>query len=71
MASLLKNIPIWIFHGEKDKIIPVSKSLEMADLLEKSGNKPKLTVYADAGHDSWTKTYNNPDLYDWFLKHEL
>jgi len=26
-----------------------------------------LTVYPDAGHDSWTETYNNPEFYDWLL----
>ena len=29
----------------------------------------KLTVYPDAGHDSWTPTYTNRDLYLWFLQH--
>jgi predicted peptidase len=28
-----------------------------------------LTVYPDAGHDSWTETYDNQELYDWFLEH--
>jgi hypothetical protein len=30
----------------------------------------KLTVYPEATHDSWTKTYNNPELYKWFLRHK-
>jgi hypothetical protein len=29
----------------------------------------KLTIYPDAGHDSWTETYNNPALYEWLLAH--
>ena len=36
---------------------------------EAGGTKVKLTVYPEAGHDSWTKTYFNPDLYVWLLKH--
>ena len=30
----------------------------------------KLTVYPEAGHDSWTEAYNDPQLYEWLLKHE-
>ena len=25
------------------------------------------TVYPDALHDSWTATYENPELYEWLL----
>jgi len=25
-------------------------------------------VYPDAGHDAWTRTYENPELYEWFLQ---
>lgn len=30
----------------------------------------KLTEYPEAEHDCWTETYRNPELYDWFLKHQ-
>ena len=30
----------------------------------------KFTRYPDAGHDSWTQTYDNRKLYDWFLQHK-
>jgi hypothetical protein len=39
--------------------------------LEDCGGNVKFTVYPDAGHDAWTATYNNPELYDWFLQHSL
>jgi predicted peptidase len=29
---------------------------------------PKITIYPEAKHDSWTETYNNPELYKWFLQ---
>jgi predicted peptidase len=28
----------------------------------------KFTVYPEAGHDSWTETYNNPDFFTWLLE---
>ena len=35
---------------------------------EEAGCDPKLTIYPEAGHDAWTETYNNPELYKWFLE---
>jgi predicted peptidase len=69
MTSIIKNVPVWAFHGLKDNVVLPSESIEMIDALKKSGANPKLTLYPDASHDSWTLTYNNPELYEWFLQH--
>ena len=68
-ARLLKHLPTWVFHGAKDEVVPLEKSQAMVDALEKVGGKVKFTIYPEAGHDSWTETYNNPELYEWFLRH--
>ena len=69
MAYGLKDVPIWAFHGAKDQVVPVEESKEMVAAVKVRGGNAKLTVYPEANHDSWTETYNNPELYDWFLKH--
>jgi predicted peptidase len=69
MAGSLKNVPVWAFHGAKDNLVPVKESEEMVQAIKAAGGDAKLTVYPDAGHDSWTATYNNQELYDWFLQH--
>jgi predicted peptidase len=66
----LKGIPAWVFHGARDEVVPLRRSEEMVKALEAVGGNVKLTVYPDAGHDSWTETYNNPELYDWLLSHD-
>ncbi|MDO8548968.1 MAG: prolyl oligopeptidase family serine peptidase [Ignavibacteria bacterium] len=68
LISALKDLPVWVFHGAIDNVVPLSSSQEMVDALEIAGGNVKLTIYPDAGHDSWTETYNNPELYEWFLK---
>ena len=40
------------------------------EALKACGSDVKLTIYPEAQHDSWTETYNNPELYDWFLQHQ-
>lgn len=69
MAFGLKDVPIWAFHGGKDPVVPVEESQEMVAAVKARGGNAKLTVYPEANHDSWTETYNNQELYDWFLKH--
>ena len=68
-ARRIKDLPIWVFHGGKDPTVPVKFSQDMVDALKKEGADVKFTIYPDAGHDSWTATYDNPDLYTWFLAH--
>lgn len=65
----IAHLPVWVFHGGKDRTVPVERSKRIVEVLKDAGGDPKLTIYPEAGHDSWTKTYNNPELYDWLLKH--
>jgi len=64
----LKDVPVWAFHGAKDEIIPLHYSTNTVNKLKKCGGNAKLTIYPDVAHDSWTETYENPQLYDWFLE---
>jgi len=69
MTLKLADMPIWAFHGARDKVVPVEESEQMVKMINDRGGNAKLTVYPDAGHDSWTETYDNPELYDWLLSH--
>lgn len=71
MAFRLKDVPVWAFHGAKDNVVPLKQSEEMVNAIIARGGDARLTVYPDAGHDSWTETYNNEELYEWFLKHRI
>ncbi len=68
-AESLKSTPIWAFHGAKDSVVPLKGSEEMVTALQRAGGDVKLTIYPDLDHDSWTKTYDNPAIYDWLLRH--
>ena len=46
---------------------PAKITLEMVEALKQAGNEPRFTIYPEAGHDSWTSTYDNPELFAWFL----
>lgn len=66
-VKLHSHVPAWVFHGKKDSVIPVARSLDMVEAYEKNKGKALLTIYPEADHDSWTETYNNPKLYEWLL----
>lgn len=67
-ARRFSHLPTWAFHGAKDQGVPLERSQEMIDAMKEKGGKPKLTIYPEAEHDSWTETYNNPEFYEWLLK---
>ena len=64
------KLPIWAFHGSADNVVPAKYSEEIVAALKKSGNDARLTIYDGVGHDSWTRTYDNPELYEWLLSHK-
>ncbi len=69
-VNLIKHLPIWVFHGGQDYVVPLKESEIMVSALRKAGSNVKFTIYPEAGHDSWTETYANPELYEWFLQHK-
>jgi predicted peptidase len=67
MAPAITHIPIWTFHGDKDTAVPVERSRDMAKALEACGGKIQYREYPGAGHDVWTRTYNDADVLSWFF----
>ena len=63
------KIPTWCFHGEKDRVIPISESENMVEILKSRDAEVKFTVYPDVGHNAWDKAYTD-ELYDWLFAHK-
>lgn len=62
-----KNMPIWVFHGDKDDSVPISESIDMVAKLKEMGYNVQFTIYKGVGHDSWVQAYSNEALYKWFV----
>lgn len=66
----LRSLPVWAFHGARDQVVRLDESERMVNAMRRIGaNNVQLTVYPEAEHDSWTETYDNPKLYEWFMEH--
>lgn len=68
LAEKIVKLPIWVFHGDQDAVVKPEASRKMVAALEKAGGKPKYTEYPGVGHDSWTKTYANPEFMAWLFQ---
>jgi len=67
-AAKLKDIAIWCFHGGRDEVVRPEESYAMMNAVKRVNPSAKLTIYPEAGHDSWTATYSNDSLYTWLLQ---
>jgi pimeloyl-ACP methyl ester carboxylesterase len=63
----MKSVPTWAFHGAKDSVVPLSWGQTAVNALKAAGGDVRFTIYPEAGHDSWTETYNNPEFYAWLF----
>ncbi len=68
-AARLKNVPVWAFHGGKDDVVLHCESQHMVDAINKNGGNARLTTYPEHGHDVWTDTYKNYEVFEWLLSH--
>jgi predicted peptidase len=68
LAPKIKNIPIWIFHGDADEQVPVAQSRQLVSALKKVGAQVRYTEYPGANHSNAPqKAYAESDLFGWLL----
>ena len=65
------NFPMWIFHGEKDPVIPVANSRLMHETMKKTNSKVRYTEYPGVGHNSWVNAFAEPNLLPWLFEQKL
>ena len=72
-----ENLPVWAFHGDKDTVVPLSRSVSMVNAINGCVPKPApeaiMTIYPGVGHDAWSNAYridntlHTPNVYDWMM----
>jgi predicted peptidase len=67
MAAVMKDVPIWCFHGGADPTVPTQRSRNMIKAIKEAGGNPKYTEYPGVGHNSWDKAYSEPELPGWLF----
>ncbi len=63
-----RNVPLWIFHGDKDPVVSVQPNRELYKALMTAGAKTvSYSEYPGVGHDSWTNAFAEPRLLPWLF----
>ena len=63
-----KKIPLWIFHGTRDDVVPTSHSVDMLNALINAGTIPGFTLLPETGHFAWTSAYTNQEMIEWLFR---
>lgn len=64
----VKDIPIWIFHGELDPGVPVQDSKWLYQELIAVNADVRITIYPDLGHDIWDRVYHDEIFWEWLMR---
>ena len=67
-AGSMHKVPMWIFHGDADRVVPVRYSSDMVKALREAGGSPRYTEYEGVGHNSWLNAYGSEELWVWLFK---
>jgi len=67
MAEGLKGLPVRLYAGSRDTIVPPSESRRLALALHDLGADVKYNEFPDVGHAAWEKAFADSDLWSWLL----
>ena len=63
-ADLLKDTPMFVFHGSADETVPVTGATDMVSAIEKAGGtKIQYKEYGGEGHGIWGNVFRLETLY--------
>ena len=68
LAMRVAKIPVWIYHGDADRNVPVEESRKMFAALRAEGGNVKYTEFPGVAHNSWDPAFASAELFEWLLK---
>lgn len=66
-GEAVKDIPIMMYHGDCDDVVPLAESINMLNAVNKRGGNAKLNICYGVGHDAWEYAYRGDELLNWLL----
>ena len=63
-----RKVPIWVFHGAEDKVVPVGQSQAMVEALKEARSEVKYTEFAGAGHGVADRVYDDEKVHEWIFE---
>jgi predicted peptidase len=69
VAQKIGKLPVWIFHGGDDNVVPTEQSRKMNAALLARKAEVKYSEFPGVNHGSWEKAYATPELWSWMFGH--
>jgi len=66
-APRLTSLPLWVWHGDRDRVVKTQRSRDMVAAITKAGGKPKYTEQPNTGHGVWTAAYAAAAVWTWMF----
>ena len=66
----LINVPVMVYHGDCDDVVPIENSMEMIKSVNRRGGNAKIKVLNGVWHNAWDYAYDGDELYTWLLSHK-
>ena len=69
IAKALRDVPVWIFHGAKDDVVPPDDDRRLiAAFRHVDARDARYTEFPDADHNAWDPAYaRTPELWPWLF----
>ena len=67
LACRISKVPVWAFHGKKDKVVLVNRTTDMVSKMKLLNKNVKMTIFPNDGHYIWKKVYENKGVIRWFF----
>lgn len=71
VAAHIGKLPVWIFNGAIDDVVPPEESQRMHAALKARGDDVRYTAFPGVGHGSWEAAYATAELWPWIFAHRL
>jgi predicted peptidase len=68
LAARLRTLPVWVYHGDADRSVPVDQSRTVVASLEAAGADVRYTELPGVGHNSWDAAYGSPEVAEWLFR---
>jgi predicted peptidase len=66
-VSKYKHLPVWVFHGQNDNVVPVDYSRKVVAAMEAAGGKPRYTEFTTLGHAIWQEVFYDDNVLSWLF----
>ena len=71
LATRLKHVPAWLFHGARDELVPAEEDRKLHRAAQAVGADFRYTEYPDGTHNAWDATYADAAMWDWLFARHL